>query len=63
MTGPMRRIAFECGRSGKSGRDAVEDALSMLSSDRWQTVIQWIENAKQLDDERLWLATSPVLFL
>ncbi len=59
----MRRIAFECGRSGKSGRAAVEEALSMLSSDRWQTVIQWIENAKQLDDERLWLATSPVLFL
>lgn len=59
----MRRIAFECGRSGKSGRAAIEEALSMLSSDRWETVIQWIENAKQLDDERLWLATSPVLFL
>ncbi len=59
----MRRIAFECGRSGKTGRAAIEEALGMLSSERWETAIAWIENAKQLDDERLWLATSPVLFL
>jgi len=59
----MRRIAFECGRSGKSGRAAIEEALGMLSSERWETVIGWLEKAKILDDEALWLATSPVLFV
>jgi len=59
----MRRIAFECGRSGKTGRAAIEEALGMLSSDRWETTIRWIENAKVLDDDALWLATSPVLFV
>lgn len=59
----MRRIAFECGRSGKSGRAAIEEALSMLSSERWEAMIDWIEKGKSLDDDRLWLTTSPVLFL
>lgn len=59
----VRRIAFECARSSKSGRAAIEEALSMLGSERWETVIDWLEKAQTLDDDRLWLATSPVLFL
>jgi len=59
----MRRIAFECGRSGKTGRAAIEEALGMLSSERWETAIAWVQKVKRLEDDALWLATSPVLFL
>lgn len=59
----MRRIAFQCGRAGKTGRAAIEEALGMLSSERWETAIAWVQKVKRLDDDALWLATSPVLFL